>query len=227
MAHKTDIDRCWARIGVWSRDGASCPTLEDVHHCRHCKVYANAGREYFKQNSIIDAREIFSRSESIAAPRAARRQAGKSVVVFRIGVEWLALETTLVNQVLNEKQVRWIPHRSGSLIKGIMNFDGNAIIVFSIRDLLGIDEAADFARQDKCQVYPRMLVVGNDESRMTFPVDDVYGRHQIFVDTLRPLPDTLSQAMVSYLTGLVEIGERQVGILDGTLLIYGVEQALA
>ena len=226
MAARFDVDKCWAKTGVWAREGATCPTLDAVGHCRNCQVYSQAGREYLNHSAIIDTSESLALAKTIAAPRTVRLQAGKLAIVFRLGAEWLALETKFINQVVNEKPVRWIPHRSGRLISGIASYRGNAVVVFSIRNLLGIDEATNFVRHDKRQVFPRVLLCGNDQSLIMFPVDDVYGRHQYSANSVRPVPDTLSKAMVTYSQGLLEMHDFQVGILDGDLLMYGVEQEL-
>jgi chemotaxis-related protein WspD len=226
MEQTSDIDRCWMRIGVWAPGGATCPILKEVIHCRSCNVYSKGGREYLRQSIISDAGDIIARSKTYAAPTTSRKKEGKSILVFRLGVEWLALEMTFVQKILNEKPVRWIPHLSGKLIKGIANFDGDALLVFSVRDLLGIDEETNVTQQDRRKVYSRMVVFGNEENRIMFPVDDIYGRHQYAPESLRPLPDTLSQAKINYSQGLIGIDDRQVGILHGDLLLYGIEQAL-
>jgi chemotaxis-related protein WspD len=48
------IDACWQRIGVWAANGATCPVLQDVIHCRNCPTYVQAGRRCLANQPLVD-----------------------------------------------------------------------------------------------------------------------------------------------------------------------------
>src|SRR6202051_4814439 len=80
---------CWNKIGV-NGDG-TCRELEQFVHCRNCSVYSAAAAHLLDREPPAGYRrdwtEQFSRAKKRVTP-------GKmSVVIFRIGSEWLALPT--------------------------------------------------------------------------------------------------------------------------------------
>src|SRR5690348_1829413 len=86
---------CWNRIGV--RGDSSCPELERHVHCRNCPVYSSAATR------LLDAQLPAGHLEEWTAHVARRPEtaaaAVQSVVIFRLGAEWLALPTGVFREV--------------------------------------------------------------------------------------------------------------------------------
>ena len=87
---------CWNRIGV-SGD-RSCPELGKVVHCHNCPVFSAAGR------CILDAPPPRGYLEEwtarLAEPEEEAAGTLESVLVFRLGEEWLALAVAVLVEVL-------------------------------------------------------------------------------------------------------------------------------
>jgi chemotaxis signal transduction protein len=53
------------------------------------------------------------------------------------------------------------------------------------------------------------------------------GIHRYDPVVLRPVPATLGQAMISYASALLAVGDRIVGVLDGSRVLASLSHALA
>jgi chemotaxis-related protein WspD len=84
-------DRCWNAIGV-SGD-RSCAELLEMIHCRNCPVYAQAGRSLLERE--IPANYQLEWATSVAEEKTEPAAGTLSVVIFRLGQEWLALSALL------------------------------------------------------------------------------------------------------------------------------------
>lgn len=174
-------------------------------------------------------------ARAYAKPKAIKKKGGVSVILFRIGPEWLGIASGLVQKVMSPRGVRFIPHRTNSTLQGVANYDGEMLVVVSVRDLLGIEvfsqaatgEEGQCARTDAIShAYARSLMISKEGRPIAIPVDEVYGRKAYHADDLRTPPATIRNAMKTYVKGLVELAGMQVGILDGDLLLYKLEQLL-
>ena len=80
-------EQCWNRIGV--RGDRSCPELLKFTHCNNCPVFAAAGRRFLDAPS--PAGYLDEWTTRLAARDDTREGDESSVLVFRLGDEWLAL----------------------------------------------------------------------------------------------------------------------------------------
>src|SRR5271166_6523855 len=95
------VNDCWNRIGT-SGDG-SCPELQTHIHCRNCPVFASAARTFFDRSA--PANYLAEWTQWLAgSPAAGGYESAKSgsldererdrelisVLIFRLGQEWLA-----------------------------------------------------------------------------------------------------------------------------------------
>ena len=64
---------------------------------------------------------------------------GVSVLIFRLGAESLAFRTRAVAEVTTPRPVHRVPHRSGRILAGLVNLQGQAQLCVSLHGLLGID----------------------------------------------------------------------------------------
>lgn len=163
-------------------------------------------------------------TERVAAEKKVTEAGTTSALVFRIGVEWLALPTRIFQEVAEDCTVHSVPHRVGGVVAGIVNIRGELFVCASLGALLGLDASAPSASR---RVHRRLLVANRAGNRLAFPVDEVFGVHRYHPRELKPAPATLAESRVTYTTGLIPWRDRTVGCLDDELLFYTLNKSLA
>jgi chemotaxis-related protein WspD len=104
------IDDCWNRIGV--RGDGSCPELKQHAHCSHCPTHAAAAVALLHREAPPDYLADCTRHMA-QAPEVGQADGG-SVVIFRIGAEWLALPTPVFLGVAALPAIHSLPNRRGA-----------------------------------------------------------------------------------------------------------------
>ena len=137
---------CWNRIGT-SGD-RSCPELETHIHCRNCPVFASAARTFFDRPAPEGYLAEWTQWLA-GSPEAGNGEAGTgadlsdrdlvSVLIFRLGQEWLAFRTQTVAEVTLPRPVHRIPHRSNEIFIGLVNLRGQLQLCISLHGLLGVE----------------------------------------------------------------------------------------
>lgn len=214
-AVEAPMPECWRQIGV--AGDRSCPELEVFIHCRNCPVLAAAARTFFDRAApagyLDDWRAILE--EPAAAPAADTT----SVLVFRLGGEWLALPTAVLVEVTPLRTLHRLPHRSKGVLAGIVNIRGQLQLCASLHDLVGIvggsspagDQAGDRATA-RLLVVERPSVEGTD--RWVFGVDEVAGVQRVSKGMLRAVPSTVGHAGGRLSSALFAWQDRTVALLD-------------
>ena len=77
-----------------------------------------------------------------------------SVLIFRLGEEWLAFRTQAVAEVTTPRPMHRVPHRSNQILGGLVNLQGQVQLCVSLHGLLGVAIAS-----------PSWLVVLEDRDR--------------------------------------------------------------
>jgi chemotaxis-related protein WspD len=227
------LDDCWNRIGV-SGD-RSCPELETHIHCRNCPVFASAARAFFDRPAPEGyLTEWTDWLASAPAPgedpeddaSSATRGEVVSMLIFRLGAEWLAVGTRAVAEVTTPRPIHRIPHRSDEILTGLVNLRGQLQLCVSLHGLLGVaaDGAGDGGASKSEVAGPiastaskSRLVVLRDRERSefwVFPADEVVGIHRVARNRLCAVPATLADPAVSYSQAVLPWEEKSVGLLD-------------
>src|SRR6266540_2820827 len=180
---------CWSSIGVFSRGSPTCPTLEQVIHCQNCAVYTSAGRNLFDRVAPSGYAEEWTRA--LRQGKRAEEGESLSLLVFRIGSEWLALETTALRQVSELKKVHSLPHRTDEVLLGVVNIRGQIQLCCSLASLLGLPPSPGEAAGSL--VYRRMIVAESASDRWVFAVDEVDGVRRFRPRHLRAKPVTVAK----------------------------------
>jgi len=214
---------CWNRIGVWSTQGASCPQLESCVHCRNCDHYSSAGRLMLERVVPEDYRQQWT--QRFARPKQVVETCSNSVLLFRLGDEWLAVDSQCVSEITRMLNIHCIPHHGDSLVKGLVNVRGELKICVSIGSALQLGKASDPHSADH-HILERMILIEKDDCSFVFPVSEVEGIAHYTDHELRPLPATLANARSKLTIGIVQRHDRQVGILDHELLFYALAKGL-
>ena len=113
-------DACWNSIGV--RGDGSCPELERYVHCHNCPVYSQAALELLGGEAPAGYREEWT--THFATPKRAEDGDTQTIVIFRIGAEWLALPVPAVTEVANLRPIHSLPHRRSGVVLGLANIRG-------------------------------------------------------------------------------------------------------
>jgi chemotaxis-related protein WspD len=214
---------CWNRIGI--RGDASCPELARHIHCRNCEVYAAAAQALLdRPRSITD---IAERTRHVAQPKIEDEPGAGSVLIFRIGVEWLALPTEVVQEVIDVRSVHSLPHRRGGAVLGVTNVRGELVVTISLSHLLGLGTGTAPAETRGRLAHKRFLVMRREEIRAVCPADEVHGIHRFNPSAVKDAPATVARSAGRFTHGVLEWLGHTVGMVDARLLFDGVERSLA
>jgi chemotaxis-related protein WspD len=220
---RSTIRDCWNKIGV-SGD-ASCPELKKYIHCRNCPVYSAAAAELL--DSDLPANYLDEWTRHVAQEKPAAAGDTQSVVVFRIGSEWLALPTTVFKEIVSIRPVHSLPHRRNGVVLGLANIRGELLVCISLRQILRLDETAESKKEKFRTANARMLFIQHEGLRAVCPVDEVFGVHRFRPQELMPVPATLAKATTTYTKGVVSWRQGAIGLLDEVLLFYALNRGLA
>ena len=150
----------------------------------------------------------------------------KSIVIFRIGVEWLGLATDVFQEVAEECTIHTLPHRRSGILGGLVSVRGELLLCVDLGTLLGIDPAPEMARAGKKK--PHLLVCNRKGDRLSFIVNEVFGIHRYNPADLRAAPVTLAKAATgAWTVGMLPWNGRTVGCLDDELVFYALNKGLA
>jgi len=215
------LDDCWNRIGVWSKNQASCPELEQVMHCRNCARYSAAGRQVLDRPASDDYRREWT--ERFSEPRLQENANARSALLFRLGDEWMALQSSCIDEITPLRSIHSLPRTEGTLIKGLVNIRGELKLCVSLGALLHLDKAREEYVSDR-EIHERMISVTWNKQSFVFPTSEVHGIHRYTDDKLQASPVTVSRSKSSFTTGIVKWRDRHVGVLDTELLFYALSK---
>lgn len=215
------MENCWRHVGV--NGDRSCAELPTFIHCRNCPVLASAARRFFDRPA--PAGYLESWQELLEQPEAAPDADSRSVLVFRLGNEWLALPTAVLVEVTQPRQPHGLPHRSGQLLAGIVNIRGQLQLCVRLEGILGLD--APSLQPPPVAPTARLLVVERTGARWAFGVDEVAGVHRVPGWSLRDVPATVSGADMRATVALFAWQDRTVGLLDAARLLDGLQRRIS
>ena len=210
---------CWNTIGV-SGD-RSCPELNTHIHCRNCPIFAGAARSFFERRApegyLAEWSRWLAESTGSGLRGDAREANGEhflsqdeavSVLIFRLGEEWLAFRTKTVAEVTLPRPVHRVPHRSNSVLTGIVNLQGQVQLCVSLHGLLGATAGP--------APSPRLVVLRDADRAETwvFTADDVVGVRRVPRSQWRSVPSTLINPAVGFSQAVLSWDGRTVGLLD-------------
>ena len=117
LADTHAIDDCWNRIGI--HGDKSCPLLVDHIHCRNCAVYSAAATRLLDRYAL---------QQDDHRPRAAvevgEEVVTRSLLMFRLGEEWLGIATRCLVEVAPLQPIHSLPHQRSRALLGVANVRG-------------------------------------------------------------------------------------------------------
>jgi chemotaxis-related protein WspD len=216
------VEGCWKEIGV--QGDRSCPELNVHVHCRNCDIYAGAAARLLEIDSPADYVEEWT--GYVAMRSTASESIRRSVLIFRIGTEWLALPSPVVDEVSDLRTVHSVPHRRRDTMLGLVNIRGELLVCMSLGRALGLD-APGGPSGPPGLVQQRMLVLRRNNARAVCAVDEVHGLHSFKVSKLKDVPATVARGAATHTTGVLEWKGRSVGMLDDQLVFAAFQRGLA
>lgn len=222
-AGRPAFDDCWNRIGV--RGDSSCPELRHHVHCRNCPVYSAAAVSLL--DTELPEGHLSEWTGHIAREQLAAPADTQSVVLFRIGAEWLALPTAMFKEIADLRSIHSIPHRRNGVVLGLVNVRGELLVCLSLRQLLGVQAQAAPRRERQRIQEERLLVIESEGSRCACPVDEVHGIVRFAAGELGEVPATIAKAAATYVKAVLPWQDKAVGLLDQALLFHTFNRSLS
>jgi chemotaxis-related protein WspD len=222
---RTVSDGCWSRIGV--QGDRSCPKLPQAVHCRNCPIFSAAGEQLFEREAPPEYLDEWTRR--LAEVDAAAPMDTRSLLVFRVGAEWLALDVRSIVEVVEPRRIHRVPHRTDRLVLGVVNIRGELQLCVSLSELLGIEPAerdGPPGPASSAASRERLLVAEHEGNRWVFPVDGVEGVHRVPADALTNLPHTVEKSPRSYSRAVFSHGDKRVGLLAEGRLFQALERTV-
>lgn len=219
------IDDCWNKIGVWGDKTSPCEKLNNVIHCRNCEVYSNAGRTVLDRRLPdeyeADWAKIYSKSKKD------KSSGTVSVTIFRLGNEWLALPTNIIDVISDISEIHSLPHQRTTIVRGLMNLRGQMSICVSLGKLLEVDKYESTENIDaRNRTYERMIAINHNESSFIFLVSEVKSTYKYSPEELKSPPTTLANTKGTFTKGILLWKDKNVACLDADLLFYTLDKKL-
>ena len=211
------IDDCWNRIGIYG--DKSCPVLPEHIHCRNCSVYSAAATRLLDRYSFEQ-----EHVEQYATRVDERKVATRSLMIFRLGDEWLGLATRCLDEVAPMQPIHSLPHQRSRALQGVANVRGALVPCLSLIELLGLDPT--LAGTPSLRVMPRMLIMAAHGGPVVLPVDEVDGIHNIEERVLNAASASGEHASAKYTRGVLQWKTRSLRWLDEEQLLGAISRSL-
>ncbi|WP_335943476.1 chemotaxis protein CheW [Pseudomonas sp. G166] len=207
------IDDCWNRIGV--HGDKSCALLPEHIHCRNCPVYSAAATRLLDRYALPrDDRDL------VLAP-VDSDVVTRSLLLFRLGEEWLALTTRSLVEVAPLQAIHSLPHQRSRALLGVANVRGALVACLSLVELLDLEPGGTAVAGGR--IMPRMLIVAAPGGPVVVPVDEVDGIHAIDERILA----SASQSAGKFTRGVLQYKGRSLRWLDEEQLLSAVTRSLS
>ena len=219
---RAGLNDCWNKIGV--RGDGSCPELARHVHCRNCPVYSASAAKLL--DADLPAGHLAEWTGHFSSEQQVEEAGTQSVVIFRLGAEWLALPTAVFKEVATLRAVHSLPHRRSGIVLGLANVRGTLLVCVSLGDVLSLEKATETRKEKARVLHRRLLVISRDGNRLVFPVDEVHGIHRCQPRELKEVPATVAKATATYTKSVLAWRDKAVGCLDDQLLFYTLNRSL-
>ena len=210
------IDDCWNRIGI--HGDKSCPLLIEHIHCRNCAVYSAAATRLLDRYAL---QQDDRASMSVAVESEVQT---RSLLMFRLGEEWLGLATRCLVEVAPLQAIHSLPHQRSRALLGVANVRGALVACLSLVELLGLDSVSSVP--NGVRVMPRMLIIAAHGGPVVVPVDEVDGIHAIDERILDAASRSGAQASAKYTRGVMQFKGLSLRWLDEEQLLSAVTRSL-
>lgn len=144
----------------------------------------------------------------------------ESFYVVRVGDEWFGLPPGILGATLPDARPRKIPHRSHTLVEGLVNWDGRLIVCLALERLLGVLGTAT------AKDAGRLLVVQWKGWTGAIRVPFVLGVESLDLAAIQPLPASAPEVLARSARGVVLYQNRSMVCLEGDAFVEQLKQAV-
>ena len=130
----------------------------------------------------------------------------RQLVVFKVGGGEFAIDILLTKEVVTMREITPVPETEG-YVEGVMNLRGNLIPVLDFGKRLMAGSAA--SNDDR-----RILITHFDDRLVGLIVDRASEVVRVETDRVEPPPDIISESGADYITGVVNLGDRFIALID-------------
>ena len=210
------IDDCWNRIGI--HGDKSCPLLAEHIHCRNCAVYSAAATR------LLDRYALQQDERDPVAVAVESDVKTRSLLMFRLGEEWLGLATRSLVEVAPLQAIHSLPHQRSRALLGVANVRGALVACLSLVELLDLDASAVPTASGR--IMPRMLIIAAHGGPVVVPMNEIYGIHAIDERILDAASQSGAQASARFTRGVLQFRGRSLRWLDEEQLLSAVTRSL-
>lgn len=150
-----------------------------------------------------------------------------SLLIFRLGSEWLGLPTSAFLEVTTSRSIHSLPHRRSTTIVGLVNVRGALLVCASLARLLSIEEVWGATGSESRSNSQLLLVIKGEGGRLAIPVDEVLGVERYLPSALKEVPATVAKATATYTKAVLDWDDKTIGVLDEQLLFYTINRSMA
>lgn len=209
------LNDCWKTIGVWRTGEERCKKLDEVTHCYNCETYSTTGRKLLDRAAPDGYAQEWT--EVLAQEKTVQEKNLESVVIFRLGAEWLSLPVSMVGEITLMRDIFDLPHNHNPKLRGIVNIRGELIICMSLGYLIGVERSdEEWLKTDRS--IQRLIMMREGGGYIVFPVSEVHGIARHHPDDLNKAPDTIKKTNLSFIKGIIKWQDNNVGCIDEALL---------
>ena len=198
---------CWNTIGI-SGD-RSCPELQTYIHCRNCPVYESAAEAFFERSAPENY--LAEWTKLLSAPVKAADAEDLSVLIFRLGEEWLTIPTVVVVEVTSTRPIHTVPHRSNAIFVGLVSLRGQLHLLVSLSALLNLTKSQAVPVRQGAE---RLIVIRKDSRTWVFETDEVLEVQRFAQSALSNVPSTLVNPESSFSKAVLDYKGKSLGFLD-------------
>jgi chemotaxis-related protein WspD len=156
-----------------------------------------------------------------------------SVLIFRLGREWIAFPTQAIAEVTVPRPIHRIPHRSNAILMGLVNLRGQLQLCISLYGLLGLEApqflTSRFHAQEPSTEIEKTVTAGSSPTVGTrlivlynrvrseswiFAAEEVLGVHRLPRSQMRSVSSALANSEVSFSQAILSWEDRSVSFLD-------------
>jgi chemotaxis-related protein WspD len=217
------VDDCWNRVGI--HGDLSCARLIQHTHCRHCPVYAEAAAD--RLDLVPPQGYLEAWTALVAQAQADAETDTRSVLLFRIGAEWLALNAATLDEVAALRCIHALPHRRDGVLRGLVNIRGNLVACVALERILGIERSEARSGQREHFGGGRMLVLVHAGQRAVCVADEIHGLHRFHRSVLSAGREALARKEAPYTQAILPWETRRAALLDSELLFHTINRSLA
>jgi chemotaxis-related protein WspD len=213
---------CWVRIGSYGL--GACPRLGEGG-CRDCPEFQVKGLGLYDREPPEGYAQEWTRI--LADEKPVQEEDATSVLVFRIGQEWLALRTARFEEIIPPRPPHTVPGLRSRAFLGLVNVSGVLLPCMSLAEVLGMAPAEPAeAASGAARAAGRMAVVAGADGRFVLPVDEIAGTHRLTPAERIQTPVTVSRTPRHFSSGVFTHNGSVVGILDEEALFPALTRSV-